>query len=49
MGEGVAEVLVECLWVRKEEVREQLVRDSCAISHSTLLDYDWRMKAGQYP
>lgn len=44
VGEEVAGILVECLWVRREEVRGQLVRDSCAVSHSVLRDYDWKMK-----
>ena len=44
VGEEAASVLAECLWVRREEVRSQLARDSCAISHSVLRDYDWKMK-----
>ena len=44
LSQEIAGLLAECLWVRKEEIRDELVRQSCAISHSYLADYDWKMK-----
>ena len=43
-SEEVAGVIAECLWVRRDEVKAQLARNSCSISHSVLQDYDWRTK-----
>ena len=40
----VSRLLAECLWVRREEIRLQLIRDSCTFSHSHLVDFDWRLK-----
>lgn len=39
-----ADLVAKCLWVRREEVKGQLVRDSCRISQSYLSDFDWRLK-----
>ena len=48
LGLGVSpelsQLVAECLSVRREEVRAQLVRDSCNISHCHLSDYDWKLK-----
>ena len=44
LSQEIASLLAECLWVRREEIRDELVRRSCAISHSFLADYDWKMK-----
>ena len=50
-GMGVSselcQVIAGCVWVRRGEVRSQMVRDSCAISHSHLTDFDWRVKVHQ--
>lgn len=40
----ISEVVATCLWVRKEEIRTQLVKDSCNISQSKLQDFDWKLK-----
>ena len=40
----ISSVLVECVWVRRTELKDQLVRDACSISQSTLEDYDWETK-----
>jgi hypothetical protein len=40
----VGVVIAECIWVRKEEVHDQLVRDSSAITSCSLKDYDWKTK-----
>ena len=48
LGLGVSlelsQLVAECLSVRREEARAQLVRDSCNISHCHLSDYDWKLK-----
>lgn len=44
LSQELGSLLAECLWVRREEVKKELVRESCAISHSFLADYDWKMK-----
>ena len=50
-GRGVSpelsQLIAGCVWVRRGEVRSQMVRDSCAISHSHLTDFDWRVKVCQ--
>ena len=52
MGLGVSQELsqlvAECLSVRREEVRAQLVRDSCSVSHCHLTDYDWKLKVSAH-
>ena len=40
----ISEVVATCLWVRREEIRTQLVKDSCNISQSKLQDFDWKLK-----
>ena len=32
--------------MRREEIRDQLIRDSSSLSHSSLGDYDMRTKVG---
>lgn len=34
----------ECVSVRSEEVRTQLLRDSAKVSPSSLSDFDWKLK-----
>ncbi|XP_065919374.1 COMM domain-containing protein 8-like [Dysidea avara] len=41
---ALAESIAECLSVRREELHEKLVQDSCAISHAHLVDCDWQVK-----
>ncbi|KAL5499894.1 hypothetical protein EMCRGX_G011362 [Ephydatia muelleri] len=43
-GADLAQLIAECLWVRKEEIREQLAMDSCNISQAYLSDFDWKLK-----
>ena len=43
----LSQLIAGCVWVRRGEVRSQMVRDSCAISHSHLTDFDWRVKVHQ--
>lgn len=40
----VSQVVATCLWVRKDEIRAQLVKDSCNITQSKLEDFDWKLK-----
>lgn len=40
----VSQVVATCLWVRKEEIRTQLVKATCDITHSKLEDFDWKLK-----
>ena len=40
----VAGLLAECIWVRREEVRAQLVREASTVSHCNLEDFDWDAK-----
>ena len=35
---------MECIWVRRDEIRGQLVRDASSLSHCNLVDYDWKTK-----
>lgn len=42
----VSQVVATCLWVRKDEIRAQLVKDSCDITQSKLEDFDWKLKVG---
>lgn len=37
-------VITECIWVRRDEIRGQLVRDASSLSHCNLVDYDWKTK-----
>ena len=39
-----SQIIATCLWVRRDEIRAQLVRDSCNIAHSNLSDFDWSLK-----
>ena len=41
---AVAESIAECLSVRRDELRQQLIQSSCAISHAHLVDFDWQVK-----
>ena len=40
----LAQLIAECLSVRKDEIREQLVKESCNISQAYLSDFDWKLK-----
>lgn len=40
----VSRVVATCLWVRKDEIRAQLVKDSCNVAQSKLEDFDWKLK-----
>lgn len=40
----ISQVLGTCLWVRKDEIHTQLVKDSCNITQSKLVDFDWKLK-----
>lgn len=40
----VSQLVATCLWVRREELRDQLVKESCSISQSRLDDFDWKLK-----
>ena len=41
---AVAESIAECLSIRREELRQQLIQSSCAISQAHLVDFDWQVK-----
>lgn len=40
----VSQLVATCLWVRRDEIHDQLVKDSCNISLSRLDDFDWKLK-----
>ena len=40
----MAESIAECLSVRREELRQQLIQSSGTISHDHLIDFDWQVK-----
>ena len=40
----VCRVIGECVGVRREEVKAQLLRDTSQVSPSTLTDFDWKLK-----
>ena len=40
----LSQLVAGCLWVRREEVRSQLLRDSYKFSHTCLNDFDWKLK-----
>ncbi|XP_003386057.1 PREDICTED: COMM domain-containing protein 8-like [Amphimedon queenslandica] len=42
--QDVGGVIAESLWVRRDEIRAQFIRDSASFSHSSLGDYDIRTK-----
>ena len=43
----VCEVIGQCVSVRSEELRSQLLRDSTRVSPSSLTDFDWKLKVSQ--
>ena len=43
-SQEVSQVLATCLWVRRDEILAQLVKDSCNITQSKLEDFDWKLK-----
>lgn len=47
-NQEVSQVVATCLWVRKEEIHAQLVKDSCNITQSKLEDFDWKLKVIYY-
>ena len=44
LGGEVCSVIGECVSVRSEELRSQLLRDSAKVSPSSLTDFDWKLK-----
>ena len=44
LGGEVCSVMGECVSVRSEELRTQLLRDSAKVSPSSLTDFDWKLK-----
>jgi hypothetical protein len=40
----ISQVVATCVSVRKDEIRTQLVKDSCNITQSKLVDFDWKLK-----
>ncbi|XP_064393067.1 COMM domain-containing protein 8-like [Halichondria panicea] len=44
LNDEMAQVVAVCLWVRREEIRGQMIGSSCNITHSHLNDFDWRLK-----
>ena len=40
----VSQLVATCVWVRKDEIHDQLVKDSCNVSQSRLDDFDWKLK-----
>lgn len=44
VSQEVSQVIATCLWVRKEEIHAQLVKESCGITQSKLEDFDWKLK-----
>ena len=40
----VCQVIGECVGVRREEVRAQLLREASQVSPSCLTDFDWKLK-----
>ena len=40
----LSQLIAGCLWVRREEIRSQLLKDSYKFSHTYLNDFDWRLK-----
>ena len=44
MSGEVCKVIGECVSVRSEEVRTQLLRDTSKVSPSSLSDFDWKLK-----
>ena len=42
----IASLIAECVWVRRDEVKAELVRQACSISSCDLEDYDWDTKVG---
>ena len=47
MSEEVCKVIGECVSVRSEEVRTQLLRDTAKVSPSSLSDFDWKLKVSR--
>lgn len=43
-SQDVSQVVATCVWVRREEIHAQLVKDTCDITQSKLEDFDWRLK-----
>jgi len=44
VGDEASLVIAKCLWVRKDEIRGQMIQESSSITHSQLTDFDWRLK-----
>ena len=46
VDEELSQLVASCLWVRRDEIRSQLLKDSYMykFSHTYLSDFDWRLK-----
>lgn len=44
LSEEVCRVIGECVSVRSDELKVQLLRDSSKVSPSSLTDFDWKLK-----
>lgn len=40
----LSQIIATCLWVRRDEIHTQLVKESANIAQSTLMDFDWKLK-----
>lgn len=40
----VSQLMATSLWVRRDELHNQLVKESCNISQSRLDNFDWKLK-----
>lgn len=49
VSEEVCKVMGECVGVRQEEVRTQLLRDSSKVTPTSLTDFDWKLKVRRVP
>ena len=47
VSEEVCKVMGECVGVRQEEVRTQLLRDSSKVTPTSLTDFDWKLKVSR--
>jgi len=39
--------VADAVWVRRDEIRIQLVKRTSEISHAYLKDFDWQLKVGK--
>ena len=43
-SQDISQIIATCIWVRRDEIHTQLVKDSCSMTQSRLDDFDWRLK-----